>query len=316
MNKKKIMILFLALMTLSITACGQDATADDESMQNQIETDHNENGDVLEPEPIEFQQGEVKQIGYEYYGIDSLHEEGTTGRGVKIAILDTGIDIDNQDLVYEDTINFISDDASDIMDENGHGTKIAGIIAARKDGEGMIGIAPDAELYICKISDSYGTTNNRLLTEGIEWAIEKDVDIINISIEFDKEYNDITQAMQEAADKGIIILASAGNQNTEEKDNEVKFPAKLEDAISVSMLGKDGEIFEYAIQSDEVDVYAPGDDVVATTFDNKLIVSTDNSSAVAYASGVTALLMQQNEKQLDQQMAINLLNDFFGNGKQ
>lgn len=53
MNKKKIMILFLALMTLSITACGQDATADDESMQNQIETDHNENGDVLEPEPIE-----------------------------------------------------------------------------------------------------------------------------------------------------------------------------------------------------------------------------------------------------------------------
>ena len=56
--------------------------------------------------------------------------------------------------------------------------------------------------------------------------------------------------------------------------------------------------------------------VVATTFDNKLIVSTDNSSAVAYASGVTALLMQQNEKQLDQQMAINLLNDFFGNGKQ
>lgn len=51
-------------------------------------------------------------------------------------------------------------------------------------------------------------------------------------------------------------------------------------------------------------------------FDNKLIVSTDNSSAVAYASGVTALLMQQNEKQLDQQMAINLLNDFFGNGKQ
>src|SRR5699024_9060392 len=149
-------------------------------------------------------------------------------------MLDTGIDIDNQDLVYEDSINFISDDASDIMDENGHGTKIAGIIAARKDGEGMIGIAPDAELYICKISDSYGTTNNRLLTEGIEWAIEKDVDIINISIEFDKEYNDITQAMQEAADKGIIILASAGNQNTEEKDNEVKFPAKLEDAISVS----------------------------------------------------------------------------------
>lgn len=315
MNKKKTMILFLALMTLSITACGQDVNTDDESVQNQIETDNNENGDVLEPEPIEFQQGEVKQIGYEYYGIDSLHEEGITGRGVKIAILDTGIDIDNQDLVYEDSINFISDDTSDIMDKNGHGTKIAGIISARKDGEGMIGIAPDAELYICKIADSYGTANNRLLTEGIEWAIEKDVDIINISIEFDKEYNDITQAVQEATDRGIIILASAGNQKTEEKDNEVKFPAKLEDVISVSMLGKDGEIFEYAIQSDEVDVYAPGDDVVATTFDNKLIISTDNSSAVAYASGVTALLMQQNEKQLDQQKAITLLNDFLKNEK-
>src|SRR5690606_21294642 len=106
-----------------------------------------------------------------------------TGRGIKIALLDTGIDYNHPELSqsYRGGYDFINDD-DDPMDDNGHGTHVAGILAAAQDGKGIVGIAPDAEIYAIKVSDKKGSGSFSDLAKGIAWAIDNDIDIVNMSI--------------------------------------------------------------------------------------------------------------------------------------
>lgn len=274
--------------------------------KNENGHDHKDISD--EDKAIEFQKGEIKQQGFKKYKLDDIfYSKNISGKKIKIAVMDTGYDMENKDISVIKGINLTSDNLSDVSDLNGHGTKIAGIIGAKKNNEGLIGIAPESDLYIYKIAYEDGAINSDILVKGIEAAIEDEVNIINLSLEFSEEYPNVTRALKKASDKGIILLSSAGNRTSDSIKTEVQYPANLDIVISVSMLDVNGNISEYGVNSNDVDVYAPGEDIVGSYFDNKLTLSNDCSSATAYASGIAALLLE-GDSNLSQKELVTKIN--------
>lgn len=231
---------------------------------------------------------EVNQLD-EAGSVNKYHTEGITGKGIKIAILDTGVDLKNEDITFKKGINFTSGEVTDFADRNGHGTKIAGIIGARKNGEGLIGIAPESDLYICKVANDSGKVSFDGLMKGLDWAVEQKVDIINISLEFGDKA--LKKAIDRAINQHIIVIASSGNIRAK-GDKFKAYPGAYPDVISVGMLNLQGEIYEAEFKEKKVDIYAPGEDLTSTYFDNKLTLDTGVSYATAYASGFAALVVE------------------------
>ena len=145
------------------------------------------------------------------------------GKGVVVAILDTGIDTTHPDLKDRiiDGRNFTFEGRfNDITDRNGHGTHVAGTIAGSEDGEGVVGVAPEADLLICKVLDRNGSGSYRSITQAIRWATKwrgpngERVRIINMSLggpsPDEKQYNAILQACAE----GILSLSQVGTKET------------------------------------------------------------------------------------------------------
>ncbi|MBC2115100.1 S8 family serine peptidase [Listeria booriae] len=233
---------------------------------------------------------EVNQLD-EAGSLDKYHDNNINGKNIKIAILDTGIDTTNRDLTFKKAINFTSADSADFTDRNGHGTKIAGIIGARKNGEGLIGIAPNSELYIAKVANDSGKVAFAEVIKGLNWAVQQKVDIINISLEFGKGNEALKEAIDNAVEHDIIVVASAGNIRAE-GDTFKAYPGAYPDVISVGMLNVHGQIYADEFKEKKVDVYAPGEDLTSTYFDNKMTLDTGVSYATAYASGYAALMME------------------------
>ncbi len=192
----------------------------------------------------------------------------STGRGVTIAIIDTGIDTDNPDFIgriSERSYNAALDkrvidyDMSIIEDTQGHGTAIAAIIAANaNDGIGVAGIAPETELLVIKTDapeDEEGTLSSGSVNLAIYYAIECDVDIINMSFGSTFPTNPFKDEIQLAKDSDIICVASAGNDATA----SITFPAADENVIGVGALA-DGsfELASYSNFGENVDFTAPG----------------------------------------------------------
>ena len=177
---------------------------------------------------------------------------------MKIAILDSGIfpHIDlREKIIYGK--NFTSEgNSQNVEDNNGHGTHVAGIIHS---------IIPEAQLLIVKVLDRYGKGNIEDVTEGIYYAIEKNVDIINISISFE--------------DEDIPVICAAGNNNV------IEYPAQY--GISAGSLDPtSGNISEFC--SKDCVIYAPGENVTSTYLNDSYETMTGTSMATAKVTGYIA----------------------------
>lgn len=149
---------------------------------------------------------------------------------MRIAIVDSGINKDHEDLAGTVVKEFnVINKGEQIRDELGHGTAIAGIIAAQDNNMGIIGIAPSTEIYDVKVLDDEGKGNVDHFIEAIEWCIEEQIDIINISFGFQTDNDELKQTIDKAISKDIIIVASAGNNYGMKTD----YPAKYENVISI-----------------------------------------------------------------------------------
>lgn len=136
-----------------------------------------------------------------------------SGKNVKVAVIDSGIDVHN-DLNTKKWIDF-SDTVKGYkpVDNNGHGTQMAGVISAQKNGYGMIGISYDADVYSVKILDKDNEAYISSVIKGIEWCIDNNVDIINMSFGLD-EYSEILHSViKKAYNEGILLVAASGNDN-------------------------------------------------------------------------------------------------------
>lgn len=212
----------------------------------------------------------------------------TKGEGMKIAVLDTGIDFNHPDLAdnYKKGINFTSSNSSDVMDRKGHGTHVAGIIAAVDNDKGIVGVAPKAELYICKVLADDGNGSISSIIEGIHWAINQEVDIISMSlgasVDPGKQFYD---AIKLARENGIIIVAASGNENS-----NVVWPAAYEEVLAVGAIDQSLDRASFSNYGKELDVTAPGVDILSTYPGNRYATLSGTSMATPMVAGVVALI--------------------------
>ncbi|MDA1477156.1 S8 family serine peptidase [Bacillus sp. CLL-3-40] len=173
--------------------------------------------------------------------------------------------------------------------------KLPGSSVPEKNNKNLIGIAPESKLYIAKVADHNGKVSYGDLIKGINWAIKEKVDIINISLEFEKDNPEMHEAIKKAYKNNMIIISSSGNIRFE-GDTFEAYPGKYKEVISVGMLNTVGEIYSKEFENKQVDVFAPGEDLTSSYFNNKMTLDTGVSFATAYASGYAALIIQSDQE--------------------
>ncbi len=219
----------------------------------------------------------------------------TKGSGVTVAVIDSGIDTDHPEFagrISEKSYNASEDkivkdyDISVIEDEFGHGTEVAGVLAASMDNnEGIVGVAPEVELLVikCNVTASGEFVRGSDAVFGLAYAIEADADVINMSFgSYEDMYSKYTEL---AVDSDIICVAAAGNDGS----NMPVYPASLDSVIAVGAYDTDNEtITDYSNYGENVDVLAPGTTYTTAIGGGYTIVSGTSMSAPV-AAGAAAL---------------------------
>ena len=204
-----------------------------------------------------------------------------------MAILDTGIDHDHEDLIGKVVTGINLSNSFTPIDLNGHGTYIAGIIAANSgNGLGITGIAPRSRLMNVKVADDTGISNASAVAKGIIWAVDHGASVINISLEFREPSSELEDAVNYAWRHGAIIFAAASNETSQSP----VYPAYYENCVAVVATRQDDTIGPLSNYGDWVDVAAPGLDVYSTLPNNGYGYKSGTSFATAYVSGLAALL--------------------------
>ncbi|WP_185956138.1 S8 family peptidase [Melghirimyces algeriensis] len=213
----------------------------------------------------------------------------TKGRGVKIAVIDTGIDNEHPAIKknYSGGVNILSPMFTP-HDYNGHGTHVAGTIAGRAEAMNVIGVAPRVHLYAVKAFNRKGSANLSDLLSAINWCIENEMDVVNMSFGMAKVSDSLGQAIQTAYRKGIVMVAAAGNQGT---SDHVDYPARFNETIGVTATTKDGSIASFSNTGKEVDIAAPGEKISSAWLNTTIRDMSGTSMAVPHVSGTAALLL-------------------------
>jgi subtilisin family serine protease len=182
-------------------------------------------------------------------------------------------------------------------------THVAGIIGARKNGLGIIGIAPECELYIAKGLDDDGCGEWPKIVACIQWAVKNSVDIINMSLGDTNEPPEfVHEAIRWASSKGILVIAAAGNDLNSTPENptieDVAFPARYDECIAVAATDKAGKLAYFSNRGSVLDIVAPGVDIYSTLPPNRYGVLSGSSQASPMIAGVCALLRSYNKAKM------------------
>lgn len=212
----------------------------------------------------------------------------TMGKGVKVAVIDTGAAFDHPALArnYRGGVN-IRSPLFTPYDYNGHGTHVAGTIAARNNPTGVIGVAPRAHLYAVKAFDRKGSANLSDLLAAINWCINNRMDVVNMSFGMNTMSESLKLAIQKAREGGIVMVAAAGNKGTKGK---VDYPARFPETIAVAATSKNDELASFSNSGRNVRLAAPGDKITSSWINGKTRELSGTSMAVPHVTGTVALL--------------------------
>ncbi|WP_442602134.1 S8 family peptidase [Paenibacillus sp. KN14-4R] len=213
----------------------------------------------------------------------------TRGSEVRIGVIDTGVDPTHPDLkpsIYRG-VNLLFPGMLP-NDDNGHGTHIAGIIAGASTRKGILGVAPQASIHAVKAFDRLGSAYVSDIIAGINWCVENNMDIINMSFGMSSYSKALENAVQHAYKAGKIIIASCGNEG---KKASVDYPARFPQVVSVGAITQLNRIAPFSNKGKRIDIYAPGEKIYSCWLNGNYNELSGTSMATAHVSGVVALML-------------------------
>ena len=248
-------------------------------------------------------------------------DKGADGTGVTVAVIDTGIDSSNNDIDSSQTLWAAS--FTNGEDENGHGTHCIGIVAARDNSIGGLGVAPNATIISVRAGDRKGALTNADIAQSINMAVNAGADILSMSFG-GTQYNEaVNSAIQNALGKGVVCIAAAGNEATSTKT----YPACYNGVIAVGAYDADNQLAWYSNYGSWVTLAAPGSDILATMVDDPGAEQrkygsfwdeqtagcsygkiSGTSMATPVVAGVAALILSKNPSYTVEQVKDALIN--------
>jgi subtilisin family serine protease len=249
--------------------------------------------------------------------------ELSQGAGVTVAIVDTGVKLDHPDLAPNIWTNFaevpgngVDDDhngyiddvhgvdlttkaaGQDLSDGNGHGTHVAGIVAAAANGKGVVGVAPRAKIMVVKVMNAEGVGTTGAVAEGIRYAAANGARVINVSIQGDDPDSRVDDAVAAAGAANALVVVSAGNSGRD-IDAKPSYPAAIAapNLIGVAATSPDdGRNLDPQSNFGRLNVQlaAPGQEILSTGNDGSYVFKSGTSMASPMVAGVAALMASVN----------------------
>ncbi len=248
------------------------------------------------------------------YGVDmikakSIWPESKKGEGIKIAVIDSGCDI-NHDSIKDNIIgvrNFTDEDRKNqniVIDRVGHGTHVVGIIAAKGQNNTVVGVAPDVGIYVLKAIDRTGSGKLSWVVNAINYAVKLKVDIISMSLGMSQSNGKLERAIKEAINKDILVVCAAGNDGDGNSESfEYSYPAAYPDVISVGAVDKNGVPASFSNSNLAIDLLAPGVNILSTFPNNQFAILSGTSMAAPHVSGSLALLKNWSYKEFQRNLS-------------
>ncbi len=240
-------------------------------------------------------------------GAESLHKQevAVLGSGIVVGVIDTGVNKYHEDLNMKigGGWDFVNND-NDPMDDNGHGTHCAGIVAAAINSVAVVGVAPEATINAYKVLNSRGSGTISIIVAGINQAVIDGVDVISMSLGSTSYSQALYDACLAAKSSGIVVVASSGNSENTAIGSTVTYPAKFESVIAVGATDVNDKLASFSSTGPEVDVVAPGVNILS---DYKDVTPTDGrncdtyymsgtSMACPHVAGTVALMLEVNKE--------------------
>jgi subtilisin len=211
--------------------------------------------------------------------------DASKAKGIKVAVLDTGIDHTHPDLAenVKDKVSFVPEEGP--ADGNGHGTHCAGTIAAALNGLGVVGVAPAASLYAVKVLSNSGSGNWSWLISGIDWCIKNGINVLSMSLGGPGAPQALESICNVAFSRGALLVAAAGNNGAGVED-----PGRYANVITVSAIDSANQIAPFSSRGPEIDLCAPGVNVLSTAPGNAYRTLSGTSMACPHVAGAAALV--------------------------
>lgn len=228
---------------------------------------------------------------------DSQAPAGNRGAGVLVAIIDSGIDYEHPDLDdnYDPRgTNYVRPNKTP-MDDNGHGTHCAGIVAAEDNDLGVVGVAPDANVCAYKVLDRFGRGSTDDLIAAIEQCIDDGVDVVSMSMGSGAGTSLLDDACDRAQSAGLVLVAAAGNTGTASADGDtIQYPAKYDSVIAVGATDWGNVRPDWSSTGPALELCAPGNNIISTYLVGRgdppsYATLSGTSMACPHVSGVAAL---------------------------